>query len=265
MSDNGKKVWFHSGSGAVFQLDVETGVAVERIGRTPLLYTSTVDMTPGSATTIRGLGLSSNSSAAGEFPLPLELGGTRVRVKDLAARVTKVTPTEIAIQVPWETPASADYVNVEVDLEPNVSPFKLPPFSTRGRVLATREAMVMDSDAAQYVLAVHEDWSELVSAQNPARPGEVVHLYGTGFGKVMETPPNGMPPATGTQSSTVERVNCRSGINPINVFYSGLAPGTVGYYQIDIRVPEDAKAPSMSFNCSASANEGAGAYLRIGN
>lgn len=264
MSDDGKKIWFHSFGGAVFQVDIDSGVTVERIGRTPNFY-SLSSMAPGSAATIRGWGVRDDAVAATGFPLPIDLGGTRVKVKGFDAPLLRVTPTEITFQAPWETPPSVDVTKVEVELESNTSPFKFGSPRTSGQILATREAIVKDS-GDYYALAVHEDWSAIVDEANPARPGEIIHLYGTGFGPVVETPATGMPPANRSQSSTVERVKCDRPLllNAIDVLYSGLAPGTVGYYQIDIRVPTDAVAPSMSFTCRASMNFGASGYLRIG-
>jgi uncharacterized protein (TIGR03437 family) len=67
--------------------------------------------------------------------------------------------------------------------------------------------------------------------------GEVVHLYATGLGAV--TPPL----ATGavTPSGTLYRANvpltCSIGDQPAEVLFAGLAPGTVGVNQVDIRVP----------------------------
>lgn len=266
MSDDGKKVWFHSGGGAVFQLDIESRVAVERIGRTAPFSEISV-MTPGSVATIRGSGLRNDSIVAAGFPLPLELGGTSVKVKGLAAPILRVTPTEITFQVPWETPAGPDYASVEVEPELNSSPFQTGLIRTGWQVVATSERILRESDDSQYALAVHEDWSSALTAANPARPGEVVHLYGTGFGKVMETPPDGMPAAAGSQSSTVERVRCGRPTSavPLEVLYSGVAPGILGYYQIDVRVPEDATVPILAIYCSASANLGSGGWLRVGN
>src|SRR5438874_8609517 len=104
MSDDGQTAWFSSGSGRLFQLNLDTGLALERLGRTPQLF-STNPVIPGSALTLRGAGFSDESVAAQSFPLPFELAGVSVTVQGIIAPVLSVSPTTVVLQVPWEAPA----------------------------------------------------------------------------------------------------------------------------------------------------------------
>lgn len=70
----------------------------------------------------------------------------------------------------------------------------------------------------------------------PARPGEVVQLFGSGFGETEPAIPAGQiapPAATPLANPGMFRV----GGMPAQVFYQGLAPNLAGVYQFNIEVP----------------------------
>jgi uncharacterized protein (TIGR03437 family) len=69
----------------------------------------------------------------------------------------------------------------------------------------------------------------------PAEPGEVITLYGIGFGPVTPATPAG---SIATQTSSVTNpVTVQFGSTPATVQYAGLAPGFVGLYQFNVQVP----------------------------
>ena len=87
--------------------------------------------------------------------------------------------------------------------------------------------------------AIHQDWSSYVTPDRPASPGEVLHLYGTGFGPVQPAVATGMPASASPLAVVPAMPTCTSDPGgPTTVVYLGLAPGLVGYYQMDVRLPE---------------------------
>jgi uncharacterized protein (TIGR03437 family) len=69
----------------------------------------------------------------------------------------------------------------------------------------------------------------------PARPGEVITLYGIGFGPVS---PSVTPGSIATELARVtNRVTVQLGGMEANVQYAGMAPGFVGLYQFNFEVP----------------------------
>jgi uncharacterized protein (TIGR03437 family) len=76
----------------------------------------------------------------------------------------------------------------------------------------------------------------------PVRRGEFVEIYASGLGPVLSTPADGAPaPKTPPLATTVLTPTITVGGVPVtNILYSGLAPGQVGLYQINIQVPDAA-------------------------
>src|SRR4029077_1857800 len=70
----------------------------------------------------------------------------------------------------------------------------------------------------------------------PAKPGEVLTLYGIGFGPVTPATPSGMLASGATElQATFEAL---LGQAPVITQYAGLAPGFTGLYQINLTIPQ---------------------------
>ncbi|HEY9250698.1 MAG TPA: hypothetical protein VIO38_16275, partial [Rariglobus sp.] len=96
--------------------------------------------------------------------------------------------------------------------------------------------------------AFREDWSASTSA-SPAAPGEIVHIYATGLGFTDCMLGNNDP-------APLDRL-CRlqlpvylewDDVIPAEVLFAGLAPGLVGIYQIDVRVPKHCTHESLDLS-----------------
>jgi uncharacterized protein (TIGR03437 family) len=76
----------------------------------------------------------------------------------------------------------------------------------------------------------------VVNSSNPATAGSTeIQIYCTGLGAVTNQPPTGSPAAGASITTTTPTVTI--GGAPATVFYSGLAPGFVGGYQVNALVP----------------------------
>lgn len=108
---------------------------------------------------------------------------------------------------------------------------------------------------------LHQDFSRLVSPQDPASPGEVVHIFLTGL-KGVEPVANGVPNPT---DHLVGIANPPPLYDPgaLEQVFFGLAPGLVGMQQLDVRVQRQAtglftppwlsEAFTPTWNCVAPA------------
>ena len=94
------------------------------------------------------------------------------------------------------------------------------------------------------VAALNEDGSVvsvdgcLVNAK-PAEPDSVVQLFGTGQGALTPEPATGEPAPSSPLSETPTLPEVTLGGVPVTVEYSGAAPGFVGAWQINIRIPDE--------------------------
>jgi uncharacterized protein (TIGR03437 family) len=176
------------------------------------------------------------------IPLPRELGDVQVLVNQRPAPLFFVSPTQINLQVPSDAPESG---TVEFQV---VRPSTL-------QILASAHVRMERASPALFtrpptgtgqIAALNQD-NTINSATNPARVGEIVQLFGTGAGRVPGAPPDGTLVAGPTPTEEKPRVFLNSRwLNDIDeslITYSGLAPGLVGVWQINFRIPTDFPPP----------------------
>jgi uncharacterized protein (TIGR03437 family) len=204
---------------------------------------------PGLIASIFGTGLTRGVSGvvqASTSPLPFSLQGTSVLVNGIPAPIFAVAningQEQIDFQVPWEVQGAPI---PRVPLSPII--IQTPPavsvvLVNNGNVSPAMRASFYDlqpaiitSDGTQAV-AIHTDYS-LITSQNPAQPGEVITLYGVGFGPVTPSaatgaPSGASPPSVINPSPTVSIAGQNA-----TVQFAGLSPGSVGLYQLNIAVP----------------------------
>jgi len=258
MSDDGTSAWYLTGSGQVMQVELNSGVTQQMIGQTPDFINSTPTMTPGSAWTLEGVGFSDASFAAPGYPLPMALGGVTVSIGGISAPIFSVGPTQIVVQVPWETPAALfPGATIPVVISTTYSSPFVAGLSTLAGAWTGFGGFVQDP-GDPYIVAVHQDWSALVTTSNPARPNEILHLYGFDFGPVRAHAPDGMPAAANPLPATITPIACWAWAADnvtkltIPVLYSGLAPGMAGYYQMDVQLPGSNLRADTQVSCTGS-------------
>ena len=80
----------------------------------------------------------------------------------------------------------------------------------------------------------------LFSTSRPAGRGEFITIYCTGLWPVSKLPPTGRAAVSRPLSGTITLPSVTIGGVPAMVTFSGLAPGFVGLYQVDVEVPANA-------------------------
>jgi uncharacterized protein (TIGR03437 family) len=95
-----------------------------------------------------------------------------------------------------------------------------------------------------YAVATRLDYSLAVkngtlagATTAPAKPGDVVILWGTGFGPTLLTAPSGVETPSTATYYTAGTVTVTVGAANATVYGAALAPGYAGLYQIAIQVP----------------------------
>ncbi len=180
-----------------------------------------------------------------ENRFPRELACVAVEVAGRRAPVTFVSPTQINAQVPTLTAVGP--VKVEVILNPDRTS------ELRGElngVLLQNFSPAFFTFNGRAIAALHTNFDivgdpAVIRAERPvrpARPGDTVLLFGTGFGfsePVWQAGElsSGLPRLTGQFTVSIGGVALRAD----DVIYAGLTPGSIsGLYQFNVRVPANA-------------------------
>jgi uncharacterized protein (TIGR03437 family) len=125
--------------------------------------------------------------------------------------------------------------------------------SRNGRPSAPVSVPVLDVQPAVYTtdgtaaVAVHNADYTLATRDRPLVPGEFAFVYAAGLGRVTNRSTTG---AASPISATVADVRVTLGGQPCEVQYAGLAPGLVGVYQVNFRVPPGATAAGQDLAVS---------------
>lgn len=200
---------------------IASGGVVDAAGFRPTLA-------PGSLASLFGVELSTSTAAAQSLPLPRSLGGARIQVNGIDAPLLFVSPKQINFQVPFETAEGAAAV-ISI-LGEQQSP------GEAADVAEFAPGLFVNPATGEPIVQRHPDGA-LITAQNPAKPGDILILYVTGIGGLDNPPTTGAPAvdsplssATGTPTVTIGGVEAA-------VSFAGLAPGFVGLGQINIELP----------------------------
>jgi uncharacterized protein (TIGR03437 family) len=186
----------------------------------------------GKSREVRGFDLGAQQLFPRELAcVAVEFGGTRVPV-------IYVDPNQINVQAPTLTRTSGP-VPVAVILNPGRSN------EVRSEVL--NNGALQDLSPALFTLdgriAAAQVGNTLVTAAQPARPGDAVSLFGTGFGYTQPVwqageVPVGLAPLSNPVAVSIGGVTLAAS----EVNYAGLAAGSIsGLYQINARIPANAQ------------------------
>ncbi len=198
-------------------------------------------LAPGSYISIYGSNLSDALRVFNTPYLPLSLAGVSVsfdRVDGRGSypgRLHFVSENQINVQIPWEVQGRTSvWVKVSTGPLTESALYKLP---LSNYSPAFFEIPDLGGTGRQLVAALDEGF-KVVSSTNPVRRGHVVQLFANGLGPVTNTPPSGEVSPANPLSETTERPTVTIGGWDASVQFSGLAPGNVGLYQVNVVVPD---------------------------
>jgi uncharacterized protein (TIGR03437 family) len=192
-------------------------------GKTPLS-----GVAPGGIISIFGVNLSTETLVAPDGMLPQTLGGLTVRVGDRLLPLFFVSPQQINAQLPDDLGAG----NQVLTISPAGAPEVRAPFTVVRNapglfpVAANGQAMAM---------AVHEDGSP-VTADAPARSGELLTVYGTGFGPAERARPEGFPIPQSVSYSLLDGVTVQVGEVTITAEKAFAVAGRCGIDAVQFRL-----------------------------
>jgi len=181
--------------------------------------------------------------------LPSTLEGVSVKINGRAASVEYVSPAQINVQAPADSSLGA--VPVEVTYNGVVS--------AAGSATLQSVAPAFFLWSGKYAVATHADYTLAAPTglfpgvtTVPAKPGETIILWGTGFGPTTPAVASGVVPPPSPVANMANPVTVTIGNLSATVLGAALAPGNAGLYQIAVQVPS--AAPDGDLAVTAQIN-----------
>ena len=194
---------------------------------------------PGASVAIFGTDLASDTVLAQEVPLPTTLGDTSVTFNDVPAPLFFVSGAQINAQVPFELMTGTGSVTVQVTRGSETSEAQPVGFAAVSPGIFTLNEQGTGQGA---ILIANTPFlaapTGVLEDSRPAQRGEFVSLFCTGLGPVQPEVKSGeVAPSTPPLAETLSPTLVNISDIPALVTFSGLAPGFVGLYQVNVQVP----------------------------
>ena len=182
----------------------------------------------GGLITIFGENLSGQTASATDTPLPNRLTEVCVTANGANLPLLFVSPEQINAQLQF----FGGNAGVQVHTQGGVSDI----FLTNVLTAAPAVFSVPGPSGNTFAAVIRED-NTLVTLSSPLRHHEIAVIYSTGLGPVTPIAFPGHPASSEPLSVTVVEPTVTFGGVTGRVLYSGLTPGFVGLYQINVEVP----------------------------
>jgi uncharacterized protein (TIGR03437 family) len=224
LSGDGSTAFVVTASGKLLKFDTSTGASTLITSGTQIQQVRGAAVA-GSISSIQGTGLADATVSAAKYPLSTaSLGGAQVTINGVPAPLLSVSPTSISFQIPWKAAPG----NAAIAVVRPPSQFAQPPVQVQIQTI---------QPFAVFDRAISQDFSQLNDAMHPAMPGDIVNFYLTGLGAVTVPVADGALSPSNPLPRLIAPVTVSYGTTPLQVLYAGLAPGTVGVYQLTVRLP----------------------------
>jgi uncharacterized protein (TIGR03437 family) len=199
---------------------------------------------PGSWIEIYGSNLATTTKSWGTADFngvnaPTSLGGTSVTIGGKSAFIDYVSPGQVNAQVPSDVGIGPETITV-ITGSGSSAPYSITVNIVEPGLLATSAFFIGGN---QNVVALFSDGTTYVAPPGAiagvnskrAQPGDVITLYGVGFGQVTPNIPAGQ--IVGQSNTLALPIHVLFGTTAAQLSYSGLAPDVVGLYQFNVTVP----------------------------
>jgi uncharacterized protein (TIGR03437 family) len=151
-----------------------------------------------------------------------------------------VSSGQINVQIPFKVNPSKTQVVVSSGGIPSLPmPLAMSPFAPGIFTTGTGAPVILNNSTGR-----------LVSPQEPAKRGDTLIIYATGLGAVAPTVAAGSPAPLDQLSLVTTPVTVVIGAVEATPQFSGLAPGFVGLYQINVAVPGGVSSGSQTLRLS---------------
>ena len=148
-----------------------------------------------------------------------------------AAPVLNATPSQLLVQIPVDAAVGATSITITKTGSPPTAPFNI----TLGAY-------------APAVFAIGTDAQITGSSGNPnqIKRGDVISILAVGLGATNPPAVTGAQPTPGTLANCVTKPEVRVAGVAVVPDFCGLAPGTVGVYQVNFKIPDGVASGKQS-------------------
>ena len=152
-----------------------------------------------------------------------------------------VSGGQVNLQVPWEVAGQNNATIVASQNGVAISQTTVALAAARPGIFSTNaqgtgQGTILIANTADLVAPVDAIPGR---TSRPARRGETITIFATGLGPVSNRPATGQPGPGGPLALTSTTPLVSIGGQPATVSFSGLAPGFVGLYQVNVSVPNN--------------------------
>lgn len=218
-----------SSNRVVFHFPAVTGLSAAHYLQRPL--------SPGLIVSLYPLGVKFGDQTkdfGNTYPLPKELADIEVLVDGVAAPLYFVDPSQINFYIPMGAPTSgvSEFIVQKKSVQQVLASALI------AMAPATPGFFTQSQTGRGPIAALNED-STLNTADNRIARKGIIQLFGTGQGFVPNAPPDGTPASGQILTPIKPRVFIGSDeLSSDDITYSGLAPGFVGLWQLNVRIPD---------------------------
>jgi uncharacterized protein (TIGR03437 family) len=214
----------------VLPWNFDASVAPPKIQAVVNAADGTASIAPGGLISIYGQQFSPVNLATNQIPLPTALANSCLTVNGLPVPILFVSPTQINAQMPFEAQGNVTLIlRTPGGVSDNYNTVVLPGAPSVFRAAIDGVGMVPT--------VVRNTNSEMVTAANPVHTNDVLVIYLTGLGATNPAVPTGMPAPSDPLAISILSPEVTLGGAKLPLLYAGLAPGEVGVYQINVKVP----------------------------
>jgi uncharacterized protein (TIGR03437 family) len=184
---------------------------------------------PGGLMALLGTNLSATNQATNELPLPTALADSCLTVNGAPTHIMFVSPGQVNAQMPSQASGNVALV-----------------LHTPGGVSNTFLMTVLTGAPAVFLTTLDGvanvpaivRWNNglVVTSTNPVHRGDILTIYLTGLGAVDPPVSDGFPGPVSPLATTLINPIVKIGGVEANVLFSGLVPGYVGWYVLNISV-----------------------------
>jgi len=198
-------------------------------------------LAPRSIATLYGTNLAPFVSLADSAPpLPTSLAGTSLTLSGNTLPLFFVSPGQINFQLPFITvsgpttfPMTITNGQLSSTINVTLTPYSPSLFTTNSQGTGQAAALV---NSTSIIVAPTGKFP----GSRPAAKNEFIQLYCTGLGDVTNRPNLGAPSPSNPLAATIAPPTVTIGAIQVTPVFSGLSPGFVGLYQVNLQIPPDA-------------------------